>query len=158
MSNDEYVKTFGVEQALAEGVPLPGEIDGAGETAALPPDPSIPWYRVNWSTLDWDHNDIPTRQGTNDFGAHHIAKKHNVTSKKFINAPYNGNADRVHGTRAEYDGVITHGSQVRMNILGSAERGEKGPNGVHTPDGRPIGTITSYCKGQTVCPDWVNDI
>ncbi len=40
----------------------------------------------------------------------------------------------------------------------SAERGEKGPGGVKTPDGRPIGTITSYCKGQTVCPDWVNNI
>jgi hypothetical protein len=81
-----------------------------------------------------------------------------VRSKKFINAPYNGEADRVRGSRAEYDGVIASGSRVRMKITSVAERGKRGPEGVRTPDGRPIGTITSFCRGQTLCLDWVNHI
>lgn len=149
LSNDEYVAQFGVQRALAEGVPLPTDAAGA---PVSPPDPSIPSYRVNWSALDWDGYDIPTRQGNNDFGAHHAATKHNMRSKKAINAPYNGKADRVRGTRAEYDGVVTSGGSVKMTITSIAERGEKGPGGVTTPDGRPIGTVTGFCRGQTLWP------
>jgi hypothetical protein len=47
---------------------------------------------------------------------------------------------------------------VRIVTTSSAEEGEKGPDGVHTPDGRPIGTVTAFCRGQTVCPDWVNNL
>lgn len=39
-SNDEYVAEFGVQRAIAEGVPLPADAD-AGVPLA-PPDPSIP--------------------------------------------------------------------------------------------------------------------
>ncbi|MEV8054069.1 tyrosine-type recombinase/integrase [Streptomyces bacillaris] len=35
--------------------------------------------------------------------------------------PCNGNADRVRGSRAEYDGVITSGGSVRMTITSDAE-------------------------------------
>ncbi|MEU9983536.1 hypothetical protein [Streptomyces sp. NPDC050856] len=153
-SNDEYVAKFGVQRAIAEGVPLPANTG----TLAPPPDPSIPWYRINWSALDWDYNDIPTRQGNNDFGAKHAASKHNMRGKKAINAPYNGVADRVRGSRAEYDGVVTSGGSVRMTITSVAERGERGPGGVNTPDGRPIGTVTAFCRGQTLCPDWINSL
>ncbi|MFJ9703391.1 hypothetical protein [Streptomyces fradiae] len=156
-SNDEYVRIFGAERALAEGVPLPGQAQENDERVS-PPDPSIPWHRVNYSSLDWDYNDIPTRNGTNDFGARHAANKHNMRSKKAVTAPYNGRADRGSGNRWEYDGVITSGGSVRMTITSVAERGERGPGGVRTPDGRPIGTITAFCRGQTVCPDWVNQI
>ncbi|WP_330294350.1 hypothetical protein [Streptomyces sp. NBC_00503] len=39
-----------------------------------------------------------------------------------------------------------------------AERGNRGPAGAPTPDGRLIGTITAYCRGQTLCPDWINTL
>ncbi|MFD4828998.1 hypothetical protein ACFWPV_03930 [Streptomyces uncialis] len=156
-SNDEYVRIFGAERALAEGVPLPGQTQ-EDNSRITPPDPSIPWHRINYSSLDWDYNDIPTRNGTNDFGARHAANKHNMRSKKAVTAPYAGRADRGSGNRWEYWGVITSGSAVRMDITSVAERGERGPGGVRTPDGRPIGTITAYCRGQTLCPDWVNHI
>ncbi|MEU0271884.1 hypothetical protein [Streptomyces sp. NPDC006307] len=82
-----------------------------------------------------------------------------MTSKKAINAPYDGKADRVRGTRAEYDGVVvSNGNQVRITITSVAERGDRGPGGVRTPDGRPIGTVTAFCRGQTLCPDWVNSL
>lgn len=68
--------------------------------------------------------------------------------------PCNGNADRVRGSRAEYNGVITSGGSVRMTITSDAERGERGPNGQNTLDGRPIGTVTAFYRGQTLCPDW----
>lgn len=156
MSNDEYVARFGVKKALEQGVPLP-----AGTTQnspAVPRDPSIPWYHVYWTSLDWEHRDIPTRHGNNDFGLHHACTKHNMCGKQAITAPYNGEPDREHGTRLEYDGVVTDGSSVRMTTTSVAEEGEKGPGGVHTPDGRPIGTVTAFCRGQTVCPDWVNNL
>ncbi|GHF41758.1 MULTISPECIES: hypothetical protein [Streptomyces] len=156
-SNDEYVKIFGVQKAIAEGVPLPADVLSLGGRS-VPPDPSIPWYRINWSALDWDYNDIPTRQGTSDFGARHAAEKHNMRGKKAINAPYNGKADRVRGTRAEYDGVVTSGGSVRMTITSVAERDDVGPGGSRTPDGRPIGTVTAFCRGQTLCPDWINNL
>ncbi|NML49022.1 hypothetical protein HHL19_01400 [Streptomyces sp. R302] len=157
MSNDEYVARYGTEQALAEQVPLPPD---STPTTALPSeaDPSIPWHHIYWSALDWDRYDIPTRRGTNDFGLKHTCSKHNMCTQKAINAPYNGKADRVRGSRAEYDGVITSGGTVRMTITSAAERGERGPHGQDTPDGRPIGTVTAFCRGQTLCPDWVNQL
>ncbi|MGQ5640925.1 MULTISPECIES: hypothetical protein, partial [unclassified Streptomyces] len=157
MSNDEYVARFGVKKALEQGVPLPA---GTPESGPLLPrrDPSVPWYHIYWSTLDWEHRDIPTRHGNNDFGQHHSCTKHNMCGKHAINAPYNGKPDGINGTRLEYIGVVTDGESVRMVTTSSAEEGEKGPGGVHTPDGRPIGTVTAFCRGQTVCPDWVNNL
>ncbi|MEU4065901.1 hypothetical protein AB0F25_26370 [Streptomyces wedmorensis] len=157
MSNDAYVARYGTDQALAQQVPLPPD---SSPTADLPSaaDPSIPWHHIYWSILDWDHNDIPTRRGTDDFGFKHTCSKHNMCTQKAINAPYNGREDRVNGSRAEYDGVITSGGSVRMTITSVAERGERGPNGQNTPDGRPIGTVTAFCRGQTLCPDWVNQL
>lgn len=26
----------------------------------------------------------------------------------------------------------------------------------HSPDGRPVGVLTAFCKGMQVCPMWVN--
>ncbi|WP_432120732.1 hypothetical protein [Streptomyces sp. S1] len=157
MSNDAYVARYGPEQALAEQVPLPPD---SSPTAVRPSaaDPGIPWHHIYWSALDWDHYDIPTRRGTDDFGLKHTCSKHNMCTQKAITAPYNGKADRVRGSRAEYDGVITSGGTVRMTITSVAERGERGPNGQNTPDGRPIGTVTAFCRGQTLCPDWVNQL
>lgn len=45
-----------------------------------------------------------------------------------------------------------------MTTVSIAERGNRGPAGFPTPDGRPIGTITAYCRGQTLCPDWINTL
>ncbi|MFF5705683.1 hypothetical protein ACFY7H_24840 [Streptomyces sp. NPDC012794] len=47
---------------------------------------------------------------------------------------------------------------MRMRTVSFAERGTSGPAGARTPDGRPLGTVTAYCLGQTLCPDWVNDL
>ncbi|WP_405862762.1 hypothetical protein OG361_40850 [Streptomyces sp. NBC_00090] len=156
MSNDAYVARYGTKRALAERVPLPPDTGGPAAPSAA--DPSIPWHHIYWSTLDWDHNDIPTRRGTDDFGLKHACSKHNVCTQKVINAPYDGKADRVRGNRAEYDAVITSGGTVRMTTTSIAERGKRGPNGQNTPDGRPIGTVTAYCRRQTLCPDWVNQL
>lgn len=81
-----------------------------------------------------------------------------MRSKKAINAPYDGKVDRIKGSRAEYDGVVTSGGSVRMTVTSVAERGTVGPGGLHTPDGRPIGTVTAFCRGQTLCPDWINSL
>ncbi|MEV7617562.1 hypothetical protein [Streptomyces sp. NPDC089799] len=155
-SNDAYTKHFGEQLARAAGVEVPQE--PLARVAGVR-DPQQPWHKVNWSVRDWDGNDIPTRHGTDDFGWLHASSKHNMYSAKAINAPYDGTADKVTGTRVEYWGVVaTNQGQVRMRTVSVAERGTRGPAGKPTPDGRPIGTMTAYCLGQTVCPDWVNDL
>ncbi|MEU2251261.1 hypothetical protein [Streptomyces sp. NPDC019224] len=156
MSNEAYVAKYGVERALAEHVPLPPGNTGSASPSAA--DPSIPWHHIYWSALDWKHNDIPTRRGNDDFGFKHACSKHNVCTKTVINTPYDGKADRGKGNRVECDAVITSGASVRMTTTSIAERGERGPNGQNTPDGRPIGTVTAFCRGQTMCPDWVNQL
>lgn len=80
-SNDEYVRIFGAERALAEGVPLPGQAQ-ENNGRVSPQDPSIPWHRVNYSSLDWDYNDIPTRNGNNDFGARHAANSTTCAARR----------------------------------------------------------------------------
>ncbi|MFF0065684.1 hypothetical protein ACFYRC_29860 [Streptomyces sp. NPDC005279] len=85
-----------------------------------------------------------------------------VSRKEGITAAYNGNADRhPRPTRYEYDAVVaTSQGGIRLTVTSVAEQGTygPGPTGPHTPDGRPIGTVTVFCRGQTVCPDWVNDL
>ncbi|KIF00776.1 hypothetical protein PL81_39300 [Streptomyces sp. RSD-27] len=156
-SNEEYVKRFGEQSARAAGVRMPSDPTAPAVGAVL--DPQQPRHKVNWSVRDWDGHDIPTRHGTAAFGWQHASAKHNMRSEKAIDAPYHGRADKVSGTRAEYWGVIaTNSGQVRMSTVSVSERGDRGPGGERTPDGRPLGTMTAYCVGQTVCPDWVNDL
>ncbi|MFD3870298.1 hypothetical protein [Streptomyces sp. NPDC058623] len=155
LSNEEYTRRFGDPSPRTAGVLVPpGPL---ASTTPVPQDPQQPWHKVNWSVRDWDGNDIPTRHGTTDFGWLHASSTHNMRSEKAIDAAYHGNADKVTGNRAEYWAVVvTNNGQVRMTTVSIAERGNRGPAGVPTPDGRPIGTITAYCRGQTLCPDWIN--
>ncbi|MFD5416922.1 hypothetical protein ACFWJT_02630 [Streptomyces sp. NPDC127069] len=131
------------QSAQAAGVRMPSD-----PSAPAVLDPQQPWHKVNWSVRDRDGHDIPTRHGTSAFTWQHASAGHNMRSEKAIDAPYH-----------EYWGVIaTNSGQVRMNTVSVAERGDRGPGGERTPDGRPLGTVTAYCLGQTVCPDWVDDL
>lgn len=129
-----------------------GAPDGAMDP---PPDPR---YRVWWTSIDWEGRDIPTRQGTENFGLLHAYTKNNMWGKHVIAAAYDGLPDKwTSKTRAEYYAVVaTSDGSVHLRTTSIAEFGTTGPEGDVTPDGRPIGTVTAYCNGQTYCPDWIN--
>jgi hypothetical protein len=61
------------------------------------------------------------------------------------------------GTRYQYGGVIANPAslQVVMAIVASPDQSTKTQWGT-TPDGRPMGLITAYCKNVEPCPSWVN--
>ncbi|MBT2389232.1 hypothetical protein J7E87_07285 [Streptomyces sp. ISL-1] len=166
MSNDAYIEKFGAKMAIAEGLPVsgvtPSVASGTAQGRSTVPDPTIPWHHIYWTAIDWDGHDIPSRRGNADFGVKHACSKHNACEKKVITAAYNGNADRhPRPTRYEYDAVVaTSQGGIRLTVTSVAEQGTygPGPTAPHTPDGRPIGTVTVFCRGQTVCPDWVNDL
>ncbi|MFF4232494.1 hypothetical protein [Streptomyces sp. NPDC001820] len=166
MSNDAYIEKFGAKKAIAEGLPVSGAtpslFSGTTQGRSTVPDPSIPWHHIYWTAIDWDGEDIPSRRGNSDFGVKHACTKHNACGKKVITAAYNGRADRhPRPSRYEYDAVVaTSQGGIRLTVTSVAERGNygPGPTAPRTPDGRPIGTVTVFCRGQTVCPDWVNDL
>jgi hypothetical protein len=161
LSNEAYVEKFGAQMALTQGVPLPSQDQQAQGTAERPAPALAGQWDILYTSIDWEGQDIPTRRGNGSFGQSHACEDHNMCSKKAITAPYNGLPDRQNssGNRGEYDGVVTTNSgQVRLTITSVAEWTEGTVYWGRTPDGRPVGTITSFCRGQTYCPDWINDI
>ncbi len=62
----------------------------------------------------------------------------------------------TNSTRAEYYGVVVIDNEPTIKITSVAEFGHSGPNGAAPPDGRAIGTVTSYCQGMTWCPYEIN--
>ena len=154
-SNDDFVKAFGVKKALAFNIPLPADTSPAGVLS--PQDPPQPWYKIDWATKDWNGRDIPTRHGDSNFGFVHACDDHSMCAEKPMTAPYHGYPDKwTSSTRAEYYGVVVIDNEPTIKITSVAEFGHSGPNGAAPPDGRAIGTVTSYCQGMTYCPYWIN--
>lgn len=153
LSNDDFVREYGAQKASAFGIPLPGET----ESTVIPMDPPQPWYKIDWTTKDWDGRNIPTRHGTDDFGFVHACNDHSMCAEAPMTAPYHGYPDKwTSSTRAEYYGVALIDGEPELKITTVAEFGHVGPNGAEAPDGKVIGTITSYCQGMTYCPYWIN--
>lgn len=153
-SNDDFVKLFGAQKAMAFGIPLPA-VQNPGTVGPL--DPPQPWYKIDWATKDWNGRDIPTRHGDSNFGFVHSCEGHSMCAEAPMTAPYHGYPDKwTSSTRAEYYGVVVIDNEPTIKITSIAEFGHSGPNGAAPPDGRVIGTVTSYCQGMTYCPYWIN--
>ncbi|WP_460956513.1 hypothetical protein [Parasphingorhabdus pacifica] len=114
---------------------------------------------MRWTSIDHDGHDLPVRQGGPDIAYEHYSKKHQLFSDKPIRAAVDGQHPVwFDGPRREYESVLTDSwgtvyARIRVINWDSPVT----LDGVYvTPDGRPIGTITAWCRGVTICPSEVN--
>jgi hypothetical protein len=164
LTDRAYTARFGAAKATANGIATPAAAPDATAAAVHPNDPVIHWYTVDFSSQDWQGRDIPTRHGKSDaqnagssgFGYTHACTDHDLCSFDIIDGTYQEVPESHSGTRYQYGGVLTDSNgNVKMRFVSSQDQSETTAWG-NTPDGRPMGTITAYCKGYTLCPSWVN--
>jgi hypothetical protein len=163
LSHQGYIKKFGRDPKSLPTTPLPTKVKI--RTVAPGVHPNAVDYTIRFAGTDDDGFYLPTRNGISydeqgdEWGYLHYAGPHNLTSQTPVLAAYNDNLpDAVSGDRREYTAYLTDSSgDLYATILAINWQGTSTQDGKFTtPDGRPIGTITAYCQGVTLCPAAVN--
>ncbi len=163
-SHQEYIKHFGRDPETLKTAPFPEGVK-VKTVVFAPPSPAFVNYNILFAGVDDDGVYLPTRNGIgydeqgDEWGYDHYAGPHNLTSFRPVLAAYNNNLpDSTSGDRREYTAYLTDSSGklyatiIAINWQGTSTQDDK----FTTPDGRPIGTITAYCKNVNVCPNAVN--
>ncbi|MEJ5947002.1 hypothetical protein WDZ17_17035 [Pseudokineococcus basanitobsidens] len=151
--------------------PQPAPDDDPSTSAAADPDPvpdAAPWpgggdstWSVVRSITDRKGKSMPLRTGNASFGMRHLRANHNITSASLVYATVRAdtspNTETRRGpNRPQYEAVTYYSNNPWKSetivVGGQYTRGGSQPSSVSGP----LGVITAYCKGKSVCPTWVN--
>lgn len=120
-------------------------------------------FRIIGAAVDGDGVDIPIRYGQDTkpkFGISHSREKHGVMNVDAVRKAVElGSKDTNRGQQNPTYTIQAHNTtnpnQTETFIVGTYTGKSLKPIG-NTPDNRPVGMITAYCKGKVKCPSWVN--
>lgn len=165
MSEKEYRETFNKDPKIGPPKELPqgSKVVFSSDKKEIK-DPPIFWYTRVWWHYDLNGRYLPTREGADGprgFGYRHYAAAHNITTERAIKTAYEHNYPAEgpsHGNHLEYLAFITDTQgDIELTVRVINEQGASTSDGVYTtPNGEPIGTITAFCEGVNVCPNYVN--
>lgn len=165
VSDKEYFEEFGKSPSKdAELTRIPASFSikrAKSNISASRLDPPFAWYSISFADNDNAGRDLPTRHGNNDLGYVHYSGPHNLIAIGPVRAAYRNNwpdSGASYGSHFEYQSYLTDSwgnIYVRIRVV-NEQNSVSGDGRYHTPDGRPLGTITAYCEGVNRCPDEVN--
>ncbi|WP_215541625.1 hypothetical protein [Amycolatopsis sp. CA-230715] len=121
---------------------------------------------VEKTAIDVDGEDVPVRVGQNiapTFGMLHASGKHKVTSSTVVATTIEQGEKEVRGPDNPNYVLNIYNTQDPDEtldfVVGSLTIDNIGLPGIpveHSPDGRPVGVLTAFCRGMDECPQWVN--
>ena len=153
----------------AVGTPATG-VEALGQAMLRPNDPPTPWYEIYVAYRDRSNRDIPVRQGYSDleahgvdagaFGFNHACFDHNLCNYVVFQKGFTQESGTSVGSnRYQYELYLVDSNlNIDVDILLVQTQNRTDYEGETTPDGRPIGLITGYCRGYTNCPEAVNEV
>ncbi|HWU05952.1 MAG TPA: hypothetical protein VN520_06090 [Streptomyces sp.] len=113
--------------------------------------------KVKCEQSDPEGRVIPTRYGNGDLGWNHFFGKHNIKKCRVVDAALAGKVDKKSGGRLEYYRVARNQAKL-VNIVVIVQYARRTGDGEYDAGkGNKIGVVTTYCKGMSKCPNWINE-
>jgi hypothetical protein len=135
--------------------PVDGVVDGA--SVSPPPQSSIKWDTVMFSSTTEDGYYAPTRYGSGALGYSKGCDRHNLCNPdRYSHAYTKGHCKDMSGTRCVYWLLALEDGQVVLKMKFIMDLGKTSQFGPPS-DGRNTGTLTAYCVGYDRCPSYVNE-
>lgn len=140
----------------------PGQaIVAAPAGGASPAEPCCGEPGGYWTVLTSTHDEqghlVPTRNGDSTIGFTKMVELHNLTDLTTVNDVISGAGDIIGeaGTRYTYQAWVIGDDHPDTAVRVVGDQSHTTAKGT-TPDGDPVGSITGYCVGYTLCPNYVN--
>lgn len=120
------------------------------------------WDLILYSYWDKRKTYMPLRLGNSDLGYNHYAKSHNLYTFAQYKALASEKPVKDIGAHQEYYIALAtklSNAEVKETVVIIGQAASRTDDGRYaTTDGGNVGIITSYCKGKTLCPDWINNL